>query len=158
MSRKQCKRKVWPLLDPLRHALEGVRVTDKPALDKLRLIELSALEAFAKGNATAHDWSILSNLLNVSEQMAVDGIWPEALETNLEAQQAMKAANQRPKFGFSGPELQTIRLAYAYADRQRTSITRSQFEEEIRRTKSSIARAIASGKAEIVQVNQGASA
>lgn len=158
MSRKQCRRKVWPLINPLVHAIQGVQVTDKTALDKLRLIELSALESFAKGKATRNDWQILGNLLNVSEQMAADGIWPEAMETNHAAQLAMKAVSKRDKLLFTGPELQAVRAAYAYADAQRTSITRSQFEEEIRRTKSSIARAISLGKAEIVEVNQGASA
>lgn len=156
--RKRCKRKVWPLMDVVSHAIAGACITDKTRLDKLRLCELAALDAFAKGMAEPEDWRVLGDMLNVSEQMANDGIGPEALPVNLEAQQAMKAANARGKLEFTAPELQTMRNAYEYADLQRSSIARSEFERAITRTQNTIARAIASGKAEIVQVNQGASA
>jgi hypothetical protein len=49
--RKRTKRKVYNLINPITHAIEGAALLEKHRLDSLRLIELTAIEAFAKGKA-----------------------------------------------------------------------------------------------------------
>ena len=138
MSRKKCRRKVWALIDPIAHAIAGAAITDTASLDKLRMLELSAIEAFAKGRATPDDWRALADMLNVCETMARDGIGPEALEPCTQAQEALGHAHARHKAGkpllFTGLELQTVRDAYEYADLQRASVSRSQLETAVKKT------------------------
>ena len=96
MTRKKCRRKVWALIDPIAHAIAGAAITDTASLDKLRMLELSAIEAFAKGRATPDDWRALADMLNVCETMARDGIGPEALEpSRIEAE--MLADESQPE-------------------------------------------------------------
>lgn len=139
MSRKRTRRKVLPLVNPLVHAMEGAAITDTEALDKLRLMELMALEAFARGQATRNDWRTLADCLNVSETLSRDGVGPEALQANQQAQEALGACQERSKrhggrLLFTGPELQAMRAAYEWADLQRSSVSRSRLERAIRAT------------------------
>lgn len=46
MTRKHCRRKVYPLVNPIARAMEGAAITPDNLLDKLRLQELSAIDAF----------------------------------------------------------------------------------------------------------------
>jgi hypothetical protein len=77
-------------------------------------------------------------MLNISETLIEDGIGPEAMDACQEAQRALGAAHARfgkqGKLGFTGPELQAVRTAYEYADLQRLSISRSRYEQAIKRT------------------------
>lgn len=138
MTRKKCKRKVWALIDPVALAISGAAITDTASLDKLRMLELSAIEAFAKGHATREDWRALADMLNICETMARDGIGPEALPSCMLAQIALGEAHSRFKEGrpllFKGPELNAVRDAFAYHDLQRSSISRSQYEHAIKKT------------------------
>lgn len=138
MTRKKCRRKVWALIDPIAHAIAGAAITDTASLDKLRMLELSAIEAFAKGHATREDWRALADMLNICETMARDGIGPEALPSCMLAQIALGEAQSRYKDGrpllFKGPELNAVRDAFAYHDLQRSSISRSQYEQAIAKT------------------------
>lgn len=43
MSRKKCVRKVWGLVNPIQHAIDGASITPGHLLDRLRLVELSAI-------------------------------------------------------------------------------------------------------------------
>ena len=62
--RKVCKRKVWSTkINPIAHAMAGAAVTDESSLNKLRLGELSALEAMRMGKGTLEDWRLLVDLL-----------------------------------------------------------------------------------------------
>jgi hypothetical protein len=137
--RKRTRRNHYPLVDCVAHALTGAAITDTKALDKIRLSELSALESFRTGAATKHDWRVLADLCNVQESMCDMGIGPEALPACLAAQEALGACQDRSKkhggrLVFTGPELQAMREAYEYADVQRASISRSKFEQAIKRT------------------------
>jgi len=138
MSRKRCVRKVYALVNPITMAMEGCAITPSDKLDKLRMLELSAIEAFAKGRATPDDWRALADMLNVTETMAGMGIGPEALEPCMQAQAALGAAHARHKAGkpllFTGPELQMLRDCYEWHDLQRQSVARSQYEAAIKRT------------------------
>lgn len=138
MTRKRCIRKHYALVNPIQSAILGAAITDATALDKLRLRELAAIESFRMGKADRHDWMSCADMLNVCETMARDGIGPEALEPCLKAQDALSAAHERQtthgKLGVTGPELQALRDAYAWHDAQRTAISRSRYEQAIRKT------------------------
>ena len=138
MTRKKCKRKVWALIDPVALAIAGAAITDTASLDKLRMLELSAIEAFAKGRATPDDWRALADMLNVCETMARDGIGPEALEPCTQAQEALGHAHARHKAGkpllFTGLELNAVRDSFGYHDLQRSSVSRSTYEQAIQKT------------------------
>lgn len=134
--RKRKHRKQYALINPLLHAIEGAAVTDKESLDKLRHTELTAIESFRTGTATVDDWVKISEVCNLAESMACDGIGPEALEATSRAQQALIEAHQRfiktGKMGTSGQGLNAFRDVYQYHDLQRQSIARSVYERHIR--------------------------
>lgn len=130
--RKQCKRKVWALVNPINHAITGASITAETDLDRLRLIELSAIESFRMGKATEQEWHQLAGMLNLAEVMGDD------TGAILAAQDALRQANRRKNegktLGLTGPELEALRLAYAVHEQQRTGISRKEYEESIRRT------------------------
>ena len=140
--RKKVKRRVWALIDPLTHAITGAAITQRDKLDQLRMLEYSALEAITKGNGTIYDWRTLVDVLNLSETMARAGIGPEVLPVCEKAQQALHEAATRYQstlsLGLSGEGIQAIRELIQYADLQQSSISRSEFEKYIQKTKNYI--------------------
>ena len=138
--RKQTKRKVWNLIDPVTHAIVGASITQRVKLDKLRMLEYSALEAMTKGQGTIHDWRILVDVLNLSETMARNNIGKdEVMPVCQKAQDALHQAAERYqktlKMGLSGEGIQALRDLIEYADLQQSSISRSDFERYIQKTK-----------------------
>lgn len=150
MSRKRTKRKVYALIDTIRHAMVGAAITDTASLDKLRMLELSAIESFRIGKATREDWKALADLLNIATTMAESGIGPEVLPVCARAEEALGAAHARFKaggsLGFDGPGLQAMRELAEYHDAQRTSVSRSVYEKAIKKTSARIRSAHASVK------------
>jgi hypothetical protein len=141
--RKRTKRKVWALIDPLTHAITGAAITQRDKLDKLRMLEYSALDAITKGQGTIHDWRTLVDVLNLSETMARNGIGKdEVLPVCQKAQEALHQAALRfqstKRMGLSGEGIQSIRDLIQYADLQQSSISRSEFERYIQKTKNYI--------------------
>ena len=99
MSRKRCRRRVYALVNPIAHAISGAAITPSADLDRLRLLELSAIESFAKGQATREDWKALADLVNLTEVMSIQfGIAPEAAHAAEEAQAAPAedASDEKP--------------------------------------------------------------
>jgi hypothetical protein len=138
--RKRTIRKQWALLNPIPYAIEGASITQRDKLDKLRMMEYSALEAMTKGNGTIHDWRTLVDVLNLSETMARNNIGKdEVLPVCQKAQEALHQAAERyqntMKMGLSGEGIQAVRDLIQYADLQQSSIPRSEFEKYIKRTK-----------------------
>lgn len=137
--RKRTKRKMWNLLDPIQHAVVGAAITPRPTLDKLRFMEYSALEAITKGNGTIHDWRTLVDVMNLSEVMGKAGIGPEVLPICEKAQEALhKAAMHYQKtmrlvLDYQG--IEALRDLIEYADLQQGSISRSEFEKYVKKTK-----------------------
>jgi len=133
--KKSCKRKVWSLVNPIRHAIEGVAPPQGAKLDLLRTHELSAIEAFRTGTATVHEWSKVVGMMNLCEHMAHRGIGPEAIEVCDEAykhlMEAAKRYEKTHKMGLTGPGLQCVRDLYEYHDLQRTSVSLSVYEKHI---------------------------
>lgn len=137
--RKQCKRKVWSTaINPILHAISGAAVSDKQSLDKLRLCELSAIDAMTKGMGTTEDWRWLADVLNIAETMGKAGIGPEVLPYCEEAQKALLKAAERyqktGKMGLCGQGIKAIKDVWEFHDLQRTSIPRSDYEKMIRKT------------------------
>jgi len=140
--RKRTKRKVYNLINPIAHAIEGAALVEKHRLDSLRLIELTAIEAFAKGKATLNDWQAMATMLNVCETMALEDIGSEALEACQRLQAALIESQQRYektiRMGITGLGLKAMRDVYEYADLQRQSIDLSTFERMIDKTMNKI--------------------
>jgi hypothetical protein len=111
-------------------------------LDKLRTLEYSALEAITKGQGTVQDWRTLVDVLNLSEMMARSGIGPEVLPVCEKAQKALHEAATRyqstMRVGLSGEGIQACRDLIQFADLQQSSISRSEFEKYIQKTKNYI--------------------
>jgi hypothetical protein len=137
--RKKVKRKVWALIDPIQHGIIGASITHRNKLDQLRMLEYSALDAITKGKGTIHDWRTLVDVLNLSETMARGGIGPEVLPVCEKAQKALHEAATRYqstlRVGLSGEGIQACRELIQYADLQQSSISRSEFEKYIKKTK-----------------------
>ena len=150
--RKQTKRKIWKLIDPIRHAILGAGITQDHLLDKLRLTELAALDAMTKGMGTIADWQELTNMMNISEVMALEGIGPEALPYCKAAQEAIEQAALRYQrtmsMGLSGTGINALRDVFEYHDLQRRSIPRSVYEKMIIKTR----QRIKSKAAEVVEI------
>ena len=137
--RKRTKRKVWNLIDPLTHAIVGAAITQRDKLDKLRTLEYAALDAITRGKGTIADWRTLVDVLNLSEMMGKNGIGPEVLPICEKAQESLHKAAMRfqetKKMGLDGQGIQAIRDLIEYADLQQSSISRSEFERYIKKTK-----------------------
>lgn len=134
--RKHTKRKIRPLINPVSFVLEGVVVTPKADLDKLRLRELAALESFAKGMAKLQDWSDINAMSNLAETMARlgvgrDEVLPVCAKVQDELMNAAKRFEATRKMGCTGPGLQAFRELFEYHDLQRTSVPRCEYERFI---------------------------
>jgi len=137
--RKKCKRKVWSTnIDPIAHAIAGARITEKSALNKLRLGELSSLEAMRMGKGTVDDWRLLVDMLNICETFGKNGIGPEALDDCQIAQESLFKAAKRydttKRMGLDGIGLKALQNVFEWHDLQRTSVSRSVYEEMIEKT------------------------
>lgn len=142
MSRKRCIRKHWAKVDPIALAIAGATITSEADLDQLRMRELAALESFAKGVATPHDFRDLCDMLNLAETMGEMGIGPEVLPVCNLAETGMLEAKERyetsGRLVFSGPALKAMRDLYEFHDLQRTAVDRSTYERAITKTRNRI--------------------
>ena len=133
--RKQCKRKVYALVNPITHAIEGAAITPEDELRTLRLRELAAIDAFAKGLATEREWQDICAMLNLTEVLARRGVGPEALPYCEALQEHLAEAVTRyrvkNRMGTTGPGLQAMRDVFQFHDLQRQSISRSEYEKAI---------------------------
>jgi hypothetical protein len=140
--RKRTKRKVWNLIDPIQHSIVGAAITPRQTLDKLRFLEYAALDAITRGKGTIQDWRTLVDVLNLSEVMGKSGLGPEVLPVCAKAQEALHKAAMRyqetKKMGLDGLGIQAIRDLIEYADLQQASISRSEFEMYVMKTKNYI--------------------
>lgn len=137
--RKQRKRKIYKLMNPISLATENAAITQAADLDKLRMRELAAIDLLARGAGTLEDFHEIIAMVNLCEQMAISGIGPEALEACSRAEAAiislcgrMEATGhmQQP----SADELQAVRDVFGYLDLQRQSVSRGEFERVIKKT------------------------
>lgn len=138
MSRKQCKRKVYKLISTINHAAVGAAISTPAALNKLRVQEVAAIEAFAGGTASLHDFEAAVALLNLCEYMVRNKVGPEALESCalLEAALRQAAADMEAtgRMAMDAAGVQALSDVAAYHDLQRQSVHRSEYERAIFRT------------------------
>ena len=117
----------------------GAAITQRDKLDKLRLLEYSALDALTKGSGTVQDWRTLVDVLNLSEMMGKNGVGPEVLPICQTVQDSLHKAAMRyqetMRMGLDGQGIQAIRDLIEFADLQQASISRSEFERYIQKTK-----------------------
>lgn len=140
--KKQCKRKIYQLVNPISFAMVGASITPRNLLDKLRLTEWSALDAMTKGKGTIQDWRTLVDVLNLAEMFGRQGIGPEVLPVCEKAQDGLHKAAMRyqetKKMGLDGPTIEHLRHLIEYADLQQASVPRSEFERLVIKTKNYI--------------------
>jgi hypothetical protein len=95
-----------------------------------------------KGQGTIHDWRVLVDVLNLSEMMGKCGVGPEVLPICEKAQESLHKAALRfqdtKQMGLDGQGIKSIRDLIEYADLQQGSISRSEFEKYIQKTKNYI--------------------
>jgi hypothetical protein len=138
--RKRCRRRVWSTeINPIAHAIAGACITDTESLNQLRKNELKSLEAMKSGEAGVQEWQILVDMMNIAEMMGRNGIGPEVLDHCETANEALHRAAKRyeatKKMGLSGEGLRALGDIMEYHDLQRTSVSRSQYEKMIEKTK-----------------------
>lgn len=133
--KKRTKRKIYKLVNPIAHAIEGASLMSRDKIDRLKMLELSAIESFAKGRATLDNWQQLCGMMNICETMAQQGIGIEALEACKSLEAALIDCQQRyertKRMGTTGEGLKAMRDVHEYADLQRQSIDLSTFERMI---------------------------
>lgn len=138
MSRKKCRRKVWPLVNPVEHAISGATVPEREKLDELLTVEIASLNAMIHGKGNMSHWQNLAALNNLTMTLVGQGVGPEALEAAQKAEAALIDAAARfqktGRMGFTGPAIQAIRDVIEYHDLQRSSISRSEYEKAIQLT------------------------
>lgn len=136
--KKQCKRKVWGLVNPLTHVMDGIVTTPDQQLNQLRARELSSLDALSKGRGGLREWRDMVDMLNVAETLGNNGIGPEVLPVCEVAQaeliEAAKRFERTKVMGLTAPGLAALRELYAFHDLQRASITRGEYEKWIQKT------------------------
>jgi len=92
-----------------------------------------------KGSGTVQDWRTLVDVLNLSEMMGKNGVGPEVLPICKTAQDSLHKAAMRyqetMRMGLDGEGIKAIRELIEYADLQQSSISRSEFERYIQKTK-----------------------
>lgn len=152
VSRKKTRRKVYPLVNPIDMAIQGATITPNSQLDKLRALELSAIDAIARGRGTIRDLEAMRDMLNLSETMTLGGVGSEVLAPCKTAQAELVSMverhNRTGRIGATGPGLEAFREAFRWHDLQRTSIDRSEYERYIVKT----ANALRAGKAAVLTV------
>lgn len=139
MTRKKKMRRVWNTnINPVMHAIMGAAITPAAELNKLRVQEMNAIDAFAQGRATLHDFQSCVALLNLCEHMATTGVGPEALEACGRAQKALidakGAFDKNQRFEMDSEGIKALYDLYGYHDMQRQVVARSVYERAICKT------------------------
>jgi hypothetical protein len=140
--RKVCRRKVYALIDPIAHAIAGAGITTDDCLDQLKSNEKAAIEAMRTGKATLQTWQELVNMNNICQVMARSGIGPEALVdcmmAEIELKQAAKRFEATGKMLLTGTGLKAINEVLEWHHLQRTSVSRSEYERMIEKTRNKL--------------------
>jgi len=140
--RKKCVRKIYQLVDPIAHAIAGAGITTDDCLEKLKANEQAAVEAMRTGKATVYTWQELVDINNICQVMARRGIGAEALVDSMMAEIELKQAAKRfestGRMLLTGTGLRAINEVLEWHHLQRTSISRSQYERMIEKTRNKV--------------------
>lgn len=126
--RKATRRKwVDPMRNPIRYAVESALPPGERFVDKLRLQELGALDAFARGRGDFQQWEVLARMVNASEHLGEHGCGPEAVPAARMAADVLMAATTRHeqtrKWTLDEDGLVALREVRAYMDLQFQSLS-----------------------------------
>jgi len=142
MSRKRTVRRVYALLNPIAHAMQGAAITSRAECDRLLARELAALDDLTHGRGTVQQWHDMVTVMNLCETLALSGVGPEAFESIRKAEEGLIEAGKRfhktQKMGLSGQTIQALRDVIEFHDLQRSSISRREYEVAIARMRSNI--------------------
>ena len=140
--RKQCRRKVYQLVDCVAHAIAGAGITTDDCLKQLKDKEQAAIEAMRTGKATVYTWQELVDMNNICQVMARNGIGPEALVdcmmAEIELKQATKRFEATGRMLLTGMGLKAIQEVSEWHQLQRKSISRAEYERIIEKTRNKI--------------------
>lgn len=124
-SRQRRSKRYVLHITPLETAIRNAAIAPKQAQNTLTLADLSTLDAITRGKGRLSDFRYLVDVCNLCEVLARDYRigGDEVLEAVKSAESAFLSCAARiektGKIGFSGPELQAVRLMLAYAQDQR---------------------------------------
>ena len=140
--KKRCVRKIYPLVNPIAMAIEGACITDEARLKELADKEFKAINDMMFGNGTLRTWQDLVDMNNVCQTMGRQGIGPECLVDCMMAEMELKAAAKRyektKKMGLTAQGIKSIREVHDWHCLQRKSISRSEYEAQIKKTLSKL--------------------
>ena len=120
MKKRSAYRPREVLLDPLHYILSGFRqvAQDSDHITTQRIKNHAAILAVRTGKATFDDVDALLSAFNIAEALASLGQGADWLPEIRAAQDAMRAAGERPKYLFNGPELTAVNLGMEVHDAQ----------------------------------------
>ncbi len=140
--KKRCKRKVYALVNPISMAIEGACITDEDRLKQLSDRELQAINDMMTGKGTLRTWQDLVDMNNVCQTMGREGIGPECLVDCMMAEIELKSAAKRyektKKMGLTAQGIKSIKEVHEWHCLQRRSISRSEYETQIKKTLSKL--------------------
>ena len=140
--KKRCKRKVWQLIDPISHAIAGAGITTDEQLDQLKSMEIKAIEDMRTGKADLNTWQKLVDMNNICQTMARNGLgheaMPDCIMAEIELKQAAKRFEKTGSMLLTGTGLRAINEVLEWHHLQRTSISRSEYERWIQKTRNKL--------------------
>lgn len=136
--RKQCRRKIYKLINPISMAIEGACITPENILQEMTAKEMKSINDMMTGKGTLRSWQDLVDMNNVCQQMGRDGIGPECLVDCMMAEIELEAAARRyertGKMGLTAQGIKSIKEVFEWHLLQRKSISRSEYEAQIKKT------------------------
>ena len=136
--KKQCRRKVYQLINPIAMAIEGACITPLETLQTLTDRESEAIDAMMTGKGNLRYWQDIVDMNNVCQQMGRDGIGPECLVDCMMAEIELKAAAKRyektGKMGLTAVGIKSIQQVQEWYKLQRASVSRKEYERQIAKT------------------------
>lgn len=136
--KKQCRRKVYKLINPIAMAIEGACITPQETLKTLTDKESEAIEAMMTGKGNLRYWQTIVDMCNLSQVMGRNGVGPECLPDCVMAEIELKAAAKRyektGKMGLTAIGIRSVQQVQEWHDLQRKSISRSEYEKMIVKT------------------------
>lgn len=140
--RKRTKRKIYKLVNPIAHAIEGVAYVHGPKLDQLREGEKEHLHRFMNGTADFWAWKGLNDVMNLTENMARHGVgdWGANLcqAAAIHLIDAKKRFEATGRMGLTGLGITCMQDLLEFHDSQRTSVHLSYYEFIIQDTRNRI--------------------
>ena len=120
MRKRSAYRPRAQLPDPLGWVLSGFKpvATSHAEITTVRIKNHAAILAVMQGKSTLQDVDVLISAFNIAEALCRLGQGEHLLDDIRAAQDALRAAGERPKYRFTGPELSAVNHAMDIHDAQ----------------------------------------